>query len=148
MLHDFDPNSYDTTFPCPTTWEFVSKYISGKDKLNQRDKTVISGMISSGTALQFDEYCEIYHKLPGIKELINLGDKFKLSDEASIRFAISTMISHYLSSKNIDKLMKVINKFPIDMQAMILGDACQKDNMLIDSPAVNKWITENSDTLF
>jgi len=31
LLHSFDPKSGHQTFPCPRTWHFISRFISGED---------------------------------------------------------------------------------------------------------------------
>jgi MoxR-like ATPase len=80
----------ETTFPCPRTWEFVSKLIKKSNK-DQYLGDVISGTIGAGTATEFIAWRERYLKLPPCEDVLN--GKLKRSDIKFTRLDGETLMT-------------------------------------------------------
>jgi len=149
LLNNFDPKHNDCTFPCPRTWEFASKYISPKkNKFTQAELAVLQGIISVGTATEFKVFCEVYNTLPSIEELIDDPENVKFTDDVSVHYAMTTLISHNIDQSNIDSLMVVVGRLPLDFQIVTLRDIFSRTPHLKKSKQIEDWIDKNSDCLF
>lgn len=100
-LHQFNPDSDDHTYPCPRTWEFTSKYLSGKpnDEINL---AVVAGIIGDGTAVEFHQFISEFDKLPNYFDILRSPETTHVPSEPSTRYAlVMTLIDRF---KSIGKL--------------------------------------------
>ena len=147
ILHNFNPNHNDMTFPCPRTWEFASKMVSKWPKIEDKHLAIIAGAIGEGAAREFYGYCDIYGQLPDISEMINRGSSLKIPDEPSTLYAISGYIPSHALVSNIGALMKYIERFPIEFQIITLSNILKKIPEIISETSVRSWIQINSQNL-
>lgn len=116
-LHHFNPDADDHTFPCPRTWEFVSKLI--KDQPTEEcDTPLIAGVIGDGTAVEFVTYIEEYDKLPSYTKLLTNGDTTPVPDNPSTRYALTTMMLDRFKPDDLDDLVTYINRIPQEFQVI------------------------------
>ena len=105
ILHKFDPQTNELTFPCPRTWEFASKVITNKDTINHITKTRLAGTIGEGAAVELATYSEIYQNLPTIDQILsNPKSGWKVPKEPSEQYAVTTMLAHNCPHENIEKI--------------------------------------------
>lgn len=147
LLHAFDPNHNDKTFPCPRTWEFLSKMIHTWDRISAEKGPLIAGTIGEGPAMEFTTYCDIFEKLPSIEKILKSPTKVNIGDEPSVMYAISGLVSKHFKSKNAETLMKLINRLPLEFQIICLRGAIAQDTQLTFIPSVQKWIKDNAEDL-
>lgn len=150
MLHKFDPNHSDMTFPCPRTWEFLSRMIKGKDTVDNRITHVrMAGTVGEGPSTEFKTYTQIYEKLPTIESVLaDPAHGWIVPNEASERYALTTMFSHNINAENIDKLMVAIKRLPIEFQVVTMKDVYQINPDLKKHELVKQWIGDNAHKMF
>jgi len=148
-LHKFDPKHNDKTFACPRTWEFVSKLISNVATLDLfAMMPLIAGTISSGVANEFIAYTEIYSKMPNINDILQDPVKAKLNQDPAFKYGVSHMIAAYAKKKNLDILMKYVDRLPLEFQTITLQGILRRDESMLQENAITQWITVNSAELF
>lgn len=146
-LHKFDPDHNDKTFPCPRTWEFVSKIIKPWDIVHKSKMPIIVGTVGEGMANEFMGFLALFDIIPTIAECIANPTSIELDIEPSFMYALSGMIYKNLVASNIDKLIQLINRMPIEFQIYTLNGAMSQDRSLTETPAGKKWIKENAQQL-
>jgi len=149
LLHRFDTSTNELTFPCPRTWEFASKVITGKDTINHITKTRLAGTIGEGAAVELATYSEIYQNLPTIEQILsNPKSGWKVPKEPSERYAVTTMLAHNTTADNIDKLIIAIKRLPTDFQVITFKDIYKRTPALKGHPVITDWISTHSSEIF
>jgi hypothetical protein len=115
-LFSFNPESEETAFATPRTWEYVHKVLNSQAVLNSREAlhdnvnalTAMSGCVGTGMALEFIKYVELTNELPDIMTVLNNG-KILPPKKISLRHAvIAGLTSALVQAKKHDP-----NKLPL-----------------------------------
>ena len=147
MLHKFDPNHNDLTFPCPRTWEFMSKLVK-KIKIIPGSKIpLLTGTVGEGAGREFFTYCQIFKSLCTIDQILADPEYVKFGNDPSVHYALSGLVAHHMNTTNAEDLMKFIMRLGIDFQVITLRAAIAKDHAIKNTKAVNKWIIKNADEM-
>jgi len=140
LLHRFNPNHDEHTFPCPRTWEFMSKIVSSWEDIVVGKLPLLAGTVGESAAREFFAYTKIYRKIPTIKEIIQNPNAVQLTDDPGLQYALSGMIAHHMTVINADALMPFIRRLSIDFQVIVLRAAIAKDVNVMNTPEVKKWV--------
>jgi len=141
-LHMFTPDHQDRTFPCPRTWEFVSKMIQDKDDLDQIDLACIAGAISQGPAIEFQKFAEIAHKVPKIKDILADPSKTEVPRESSYKYFVIASLMDHTNKKNFSTVMQYVGRFPEEFQVIFLRSVIKKDSAVLTNPDYAKYATK------
>lgn len=142
-LHKFDPNHSDKTYPCPRTWEFVSKLIRKHDQDVPRYMLpLLAGTVGEGMAREFFAFTKVFRELPKIQEIVNNPLGIPVPDEPSVLYALTGSIAEHAKESNIESLMKFVNRLPAEFQYMTLRSAATRNPEIMENDALRKWITE------
>ena len=144
MLHRFDPNHADVTFPCPRTWHFLSDMVNKYESLPAEKIPLMAGTIGEGAAREFFAFSKIYAELPSIDSIKQNPEGVHLPDEPSVQHALTGLIAHHLSLKNAAQLMKFLQRLNIDYQVICLRSALTKNADLRTSDVVKDWVRVNA----
>ena len=149
LLHRFDPSTNELTFPCPRTWEFASKVITGENTIDHITKIRLAGTVGEGAAVELATYSEIYQNLPTIEQILsNPKSGWKVPKEPSELYAVTTMLAHNSTPDNIDKLITAINRLPTDFQVITFRDIYKRTPALKGHPVIKDWISTHSSEIF
>ena len=149
LLHRFDPSTNELTFPCPRTWEFASKVISGAKAIDHINKIRLAGTIGEGAAVELATYSEIYKNLPTIEQILaNPKSGWKVPTEPSELYAVTTMLAHNSTPDSIEKLIIAINRLPTDFQVITFKDIYKRTPVLKGHPVIKEWIATHSSKIF
>ena len=121
-LMDFRPDHQDRTFPCPRTWEFLSRLVKGKD-ISEDILPRIAGTIGEGVAVEFVTFAQEYHKLPKIDQIIAKPGATPVPKEMSTKFATISMLIEHISVRNIEPVLDYINRFDLELQILFFRAA-------------------------
>jgi len=149
ILHKFDPQTNELTFPSPRTWEFASKVIKNKPEINHITTIRLAGTVGEGAAVELAAYSEIYQNLPTIEQILaNPKSGWKVPKEPSELFAVTTMLAHNSTKDNIEKLMIANGRLPTEMQVITLKDIYKRNPQLKKHPIIKEWTSKNAHILF
>ena len=147
LLHKFDANHNDSTFPCGRTWHFASNYIVKKPKLDHTNFIVTAGCVGEGPATEFKTFTNIYSTLPTISQMVADPANFIIKDEPSVQYALTTMISHAFE-KHPTELSEALSRFPVEFQAICLREAVARKPANFHIQEIQDWCQINSTDLF
>lgn len=143
-LYTFSPDHSDKTYASPRTWEFADRIL----KVSKPDSNVLlpllAGTISEGVAREFMGFMKIYADLPTIQELENDPEGMPVPGEPSVLFALTGSIAHNIDSSNAGKLIKFVNRMPMEFQVVCLRESVRRDNDILKVSAIVDWIDKNS----
>lgn len=146
-LYTFDANHTDKTYASPRTWEFASKMVKGM-AVGAADVPILSGTVSEGVAREFIAFCQIYTRLPNMQQIIDAPDVIEVPREPSILYALSGALGNNANEGNIDKLMKFVNRMPVEFQVITLRDFIRRTPTLLQAASVQNWVAVNSAEFF
>jgi len=145
MLMKFDPKHTDNTYPCPRTWEFLSRLIKDRVLTVKDDLSKVGGTVGAGVAVEFLSFCEVQNILPRWADVI---DKTKSKDlpvpqEPSARYATICMIATRSSPADIDGVLPYVRRFPKDLQVIFCrGIVARFKNLDRDHDAFREYFSE------
>ena len=147
MLHKFDAQHDDATFPCPRTWEFVSRIIHTWDSIPTNKVAAIAGAVGEGAAREFAMFVDIFKSLPTIAAILANPTGLPVPEEKSVQFAISGMITNNVNPVNIDKLITFVRRLPIEFFVITVQDILNRNRALIETPTIQKCMVDLSKEL-
>ena len=145
LLHAFDPDHNDFTFPCARTWEFVSKIIKNETVVDRSLAPDITGAIGPGAGLEFISFCSIYKELPTIKDILKDPTKVNVSDEPSVLFAITGMLANEADPNTFDKLMEYVLRMPMEFQVITMQRAFMRNPTIATCQSWEDWLDSRAD---
>lgn len=147
LIHKFDANHSDNTFPCPRTWYFLSKIINKKKKVEFEELPLIEGTIGEGTAMEFIGFISIFDKLPTPAQILLSPGTIDIPDEPSILYALSALVSNIIDEDNFGDLMNLINRLPIEFQTITIQNILAKKVDIKKAIEYKLWIKNNAKEL-
>ena len=147
-LMGFNASDEDLAFTTPRSWEMVSNILNNISDDVEEMYPLISGLIGSGTAIEFRTWCEVYNKLPSLDDIFN-GKMPKLPDTIDAMYALTSSMVAY-AKEHKDDMNKIVNSIkyasilPPDFSVVLLKDymAIEENykQKLIKIPEFNKWL--------
>lgn len=147
LLHSFDPNHDDLTFPCPRTWEFMSDLFKTYEPIPMNKLPLMAGTVGKGAARAYLAHTEVYKEIPTMDALLAdpLGVNFR--DDPSVVYALAGMVGHNLKTSNAEQCIKFLERLGIDHQVTAMRGAVGRDYELMQHPALLKWFEKNTNEL-
>lgn len=136
-LMRFDPSKagMERNFPCPRTYEFLSRLIKDKEIV---DKNLgrISGCIGQGTAVEFLTFVKLYGKLPKLADILANPMATPVPAEASAKYATTFMLVEQANELNIQPILEYMKKFGLDQQVVFSRSVHAKNPTLLEKSQV------------
>jgi len=144
MLHKFNPNHTDRTFPCPRTWEFTSKIIKPWPDLERPKVPVLAGTVGVGPSREFFSYCQIYRDIPSLDDILADPDHVRFGNEPSMHYALAGLVSAHLKPSTADKLIRFLSRLAADFQVSAMRSAIARDREILKIDAFKTWYKQKS----
>ena len=128
MVHKFDPNHDDLTFPCPRTWDMLSSILKTNtvDVTSYDNLPLVNGCIGSGTGREFFNYLKVYRNLPDIQSIIKDPINTLIPVEPANLYALSGVLGESASMQNYVNLLKYAERMTPEFQLITLQAMCRK----------------------
>jgi hypothetical protein len=133
-LMDFNPNHNEKTFSSPRTWEFMNKLIKGKE-VNILRAPLFTGAITSGVALDFIQFTEVFHTLVSVKDILGDPDGCKIPVDNASRWAVISMMMEHTTDQTFGSLAKYASRFPMDYQILFTRSTMIRHPKMRQHPA-------------
>jgi len=146
-LWQFDANS-DEPFPCPRTWEMVSKAMSFIKKGNLF--SVVAGCVGKGVAAEYIAHMKMFESIPSINDILDHPDQVAIPTEASLLFAILGMISEHsgkLKGNDLEAVGKYVFRMPVEYATVGFRDIQASNSLFITVSEAKNWIRAHGKTL-
>lgn len=148
LLHSFDPNSKNASFPTPRTWEFVSQ-IRSLDLAADLEHEAIRGSVGDA-ASEYRAFVATAGKLPSIEQIMLNPQGTEVPDEPSLLYALTTTLSMHTGKKqDFTTLIQYIERLPVEFQTTYIRDVLMKPHVgAITTKEFRSWATANADFLY
>jgi len=142
-LMDFRPDHQDKTFPCPRTWEFLSRMVKGKD-VSSKIGARVAGTIGYGAAVEFITFAQEYDRLPKFRDILHDPMNTPIPLEMSTKFAtMSMLVENFNTDEDLDEVLKYIARFDIEMQVVFSrGAVTRKPKIRSEHPKFGQYMAK------
>ena len=120
------------------TWSFSSQLIKGKDPTPLLQKILI-GTLSAGIGHEFYSYLHYCADLPSLQDIEKRPDDIAIPEEPALLYATSHMVAAYLTEANASRLMRYIDRLPLDFGITALRAACKRKAELFKVDVIREW---------
>ena len=104
-LHDYDPTREEQPFPCPRTWESVSRIKPHIEHLEPRLQRILyRGEIGENAATSFTAFLAMKSELPHPRTILLNPDGAIVPENASARVAVARSICRLADEFNMDAI--------------------------------------------
>lgn len=142
LLHSFNPNHQDETFPCPRTWEFVARYIEDDEKIGVSLMPALAGMVSGGPASEFFTFCEIWQDLPSLESIARSPSQTPVSSDSATRYATVGMLASSVDLTNIEPIVTYVKRMSHEFQLVFVRMAFKFNRTLIQNATFQRMLQE------
>ena len=142
-LMDFRPDHNEKTFCCPRTWEFMNRLIKDKPVTNE-DTPLYAGCITSGEAVEFAQFTQIFDKMVKIEDILNDPENCGIPSENSTRWAVISMMMSKIDENNFEDLSTYANRFDMTFRILFFRSVMVRSPALRTHPAFAKAMTQLS----
>jgi hypothetical protein len=146
LLHSFDANTNPRAFPTPRSWVFVDDIY--KNNLPADDEfELIKGTVGEGAAAEFSGFVRQIKDLPTIDQVLLDPDGTKLPSNPSAQYAMVTALDSKATTGNLARIMKYIERMPVEFQTVFVRSAIRRDSKLTGTKSYVDWGLKNSSVL-
>lgn len=147
LLHKFDPNHSDRTFPCPRTWEFMSKIIKPWKMVGYEKTPLLAGTVGVGPSREFYSYCQVFEEIPSFEAIIKNPEGVTIGNEPSIHYALAGMVGSRMCAANTEPLIKFVSRLGVDFQVATIRSAIARDREIKKTDSFKTWFSRNAKEL-
>ena len=148
-LNNENVSSEDLAFNTPRSWEMVSNILNAVSDNVDEVYPLISGLIGTGTAVEFRTWCKVYNQLPNIEDIF-LGKNVSVPKSTDVLYAlVYAMIGYARNHKNdlkqIGNSIAFSEKLPPDFSVILLKDYMSIEKgyreKLLRIPEFSRWMS-------
>jgi hypothetical protein len=101
---------------------------------------LLAGTIGEGVAVEFKAFLDIYQDLPTWDALFTGSKRISPKADPSALYALSGMISEYLTEAETKKGMEIVEQLPTEFQVLAMRAAIAKKKITTSTAPVRAWM--------
>ena len=119
-----EPEIEEIAFPTPRSWEYVSRLLKTTGKSPVEAHGLIAGCVGVSNALEFENWCQVYHKLPKVADILTGKYTARVKESDVIYALISSLLTYIanhkdtISGQELEYVCSYALQFPADFSAM------------------------------
>jgi hypothetical protein len=133
-LMDFRPEHMEKTFCCPRTWEFMNNHLRVNGTVTDESASKFAGTITSGVAVEFTQFCQVYKNLVTLREVLNSPTSANVPRDAESRWAITSHLMEKTDASNFSDICIYINRFDLSFRVLFFRGLLVKQPQLRSHP--------------
>ena len=146
LLVKFERNA--KAFPCPRTWEFISK-ITAQQPAKNIEFAIFEGTVGHGAAVEYSAFLQLFRNIPSIDAILlnPTTAPVPMNDAASL-WAIASALSRRATDANFRRALTYLDRMPAEYGVMSVKDATARDAALCSTPEFTTWAVNHADVIF
>lgn len=142
-LMNFDPDSEESTFCCPRTWEFINDILRVTGgALKDEDAALLAGTISPGIAVDFLQFCRVYGSMITIDQIRQNPNNAPIPKDNPTKYAVTCHMMDKVDDANFDDLATYINRFDMTFKILFFRSVMVRNPGLRSRPAFTKAMVD------
>ena len=147
-----EPDIEELAFPTPRSWEFVSRLLKTTGKSPSEVHGLISGCVGVSNALEFENWCQVYRKLPKVADILAGKCTVRAKAYDVIYALISSLLTRIgshkdtISIRELENVCSYASQFPADFSAMFFRGMLAIEGMNMQLTKVSSfaaWMKKN-----
>lgn len=147
-----EPDIEELAFPTPRSWEFVSRLLKTTGKSPAEAHGLISGCVGVSNALEFENWCHVYRKLPKVADILAGKCTVRVKESDVIYALISSLLIRIsghkdtISVRELENVCAYASQFPADFSAMFFRGVLAIEGMNMQLTKVSSfaaWMKKN-----
>ena len=140
MLHQFDPQSRETAFCCPRTWEMASNIVNRRAGLDATtERALFRGTVGEAAAVEFSAFLKVWRELPHPRAVIDDPENAVVPDNASALIALCGSLYRMADDINLGAIVTYATRLRREIGEFLVGSCIRRDPDLQRSPAFIRW---------
>ena len=147
LLHAFDPQSKEHTFPCPRTWEFVSKQLrsglmqSGSPSVSDDkvQRAMFRGAVGEAAAVEFTGFLKVWREMPHPRAIFNDPAGSEIPENPSALLALCGALYRLVDDTRMDSLTTYAQRLRPEIGAFLVDSCVRRDPKLMHTAAYIRW---------
>ena len=145
MLYKFDPRqTKEHAFPCPRTWEFVSKDLKVASQYPvepEIERSLAVGTVGEEAGIQFMAFLDVYRQLPHPQTIIDDPLHAPIPKSPSAEVALCGSLYRIADDTNFDAIVTYAGRDEMrkEIGQFMVSQCVRKDTKLQYTKAYNKW---------
>lgn len=145
LLHKFERQ--DRCFPCPRTWEFVSR-ITAQPANQDVQHALFCGAVGEGAAIEYSAFLRLYKTLPSLDAILLNPSQANVPTDPATLYAVSSALARKASDSNIGRAIQYLDRLPQEYGVMAVKDAVTRDASLATTREFTTWAVNHSEVTF
>lgn len=133
-------------FATPRSWEFLSNLLNIGIPASAEYDTYGSA-VGEGAAAEFIAYMKYQVKMPNLDHILLSPEKAPVPEEPATLYATVTGLATKTTPDNFERVVKYLNRLPIEFAVMAIKDSVTRDNDIADTQAFGDWSLANTNVL-
>lgn len=146
LLHSFDATTNPRAFPTPRSWAFVND-IYQSNLPSDEEYELIKGTVGEGAAAEFSGFVRQIKDLPTVDQVLLDPDGTKLPSDPGAQYAMCTALDSKATTGNIARVMKYIERMPVEFQTIFMRSATRRDVKITGTKSFVDWGLKNQNIL-
>ena len=147
-LHVFDPRSEmqakNPAFPCPRTWEFVSRMVKANhDWTSQDEHKIYAGTVGEVAAADFCAFLRVWRDMPPPQAVFMDPEGVEIPEKTDALLALCGALYRMVDDTNFDALVQFANRLHIEIGEFLVHSSATRNKDLQSTLAFNRWVTNN-----
>ena len=140
MLHQFDPQSRETAFCCPRTWEMASNIVNRRAGLDATtERALFRGTVGEAAAVEFSAFLKVWRELPHPRAVIDDPENAVVPENASALIALCGSLYRMADDINLGAIVTYATRLRREIGEFLVGSCIRRDPDLQRSPAFIRW---------
>ena len=158
-LHFFDPRNIQENFPCPRTWEMVSKieeYNEQVESIEVQDEIEeFASAIGNTIALEYVGFRRVFNDIPDPALIMLDPENAPLPEQSrpDVCFALSAALGKLATSENVGRIIQYLKRWTEEYNVLTMQDVFRRNKNsdeyknIVNTQAVCNWIAENQSVM-
>jgi hypothetical protein len=146
LLHSFDAASNPRAFPSPRSWAFVND-IYKNNLPHDEEFELIKGTVGEGASAEFSGFVRLIKDLPKVDAVLVDPEGTKVPTIPAGMYAMSTALDAKATTNNLPRIMKYMERLPVEFQTVFMRSAIRRDDKLTGTKAYMDWGIKNQNIL-
>lgn len=150
LLHKYDKVTArkENAFPCPRTWEFVSR-ICQQGAAKDIEFGLVEGTVGKAAAGEFVAFLQMYRDLPDMDIIVRDPQNAPLPTKPATAYAISSALARMAGNGNVKNIITYLDRMPEQEYAVLaVREMVARDPKLDRVGAVTDWKIRHADVIF
>ena len=145
LLHKFDANTREHSFPCPRTWEFASDVTNQNGNIPPEiEKGLYVGILGEAAATEYCAFLRIMRELPNPNSVIKNPDSTDIPNNTSAIMALCGALCQRANKETFPNIVRFGMRLREELTEFLVWSCVTRDDKLKETKAYIEFAVSNN----